>query len=181
MIDLVERILHLDAALDDAAIPHAFGGALALAWCTHQARGTIDIDVNVFVGTDRTNAVINALPAGVAVTDDNLADIDRDGQTRLWWDRVPVDVFFNTTEFHVEAARRARREMFAGRLVPFLGCDDLAVFKAFFDRPKDWVDLDEMHQAQSLDIARVLGVLVTYLGADDHRVARLQRLTAPPG
>ena len=42
------------SALDDARIPHAFGGALALAWCTQRARGTIDIDVNVFVDRSRT-------------------------------------------------------------------------------------------------------------------------------
>jgi hypothetical protein len=177
MIDLVDRIIRLDSALDDAAIPHAFGGALALAWCTRQARGTIDIDVNLFVDVEHSSTVLDALPAGVTVTDDNIAEIDRDGQTRLWWDRVPVDVFFNTTPFHAAAALRARRETFAGRPVPFLGCSDLAVFKAFVDRPRDWVDLAEMHQADSLDLAHVIGVLTTYLGADDPRIARLQSLT----
>ena len=31
---LTERIVALHAALDTAGVPHAFGGALALAWCT---------------------------------------------------------------------------------------------------------------------------------------------------
>jgi len=37
-------------ALDDADVPHAFGGALALAWCTQRARGTIDIDLATLPG-----------------------------------------------------------------------------------------------------------------------------------
>ena len=178
MIDLVGRIIELDQRLTEGDIPHAFGGALALAWCTQQARGTIDIDVNVFLPADTFDRVETALPDGVEITDRNRREIADDGQTRLWWDRVPVDIFFNTTRFHDDAAGRARREEFAGRQVPFLSCSDVAVFKAFFDRPKDWVDLAEMHAAGSLDVERIVGVLAIYLGPDDPRVARLVTLTA---
>ena len=168
------RAIH--RALDDAAIPHAFGGALALAWCTERARGTIDIDVNVFVGTDQTAAVLSALPRGVKHTADDQRTIERDGQQRLWWGATPVDVFLNTTEFHDQAASRARWEDFDGELLPFLACPDLAVFKAFFSRTKDWADLEEMQAAGTLDVDRVIGVLVRYLGADDERVERLRAL-----
>jgi hypothetical protein len=175
-VDLVARILELDEALTEAGIPHAFGGALALAWCTRRARGTIDIDVNLFVDIASADHVYAALPDGIVVDDDNRAEIARDGQTRLWWDRTPVDVFFNTTDFHEAAARRARFESFAGREVPFLSCPDLAVFKTFFDRTKDWADLEEMAAADTLDVETVLGVLVHYLGGDDPRVERLRAL-----
>lgn len=180
MIDLVARIVELDERLADADIPHAFGGALALAWCTQQARGTIDIDVNVFLPADDLDRVEAALPAEIEITRPQRSEIATDGQTRLWWGEVPVDVFFNTTGFHRRAAGRARVEEFAGRNVPFLDCSDLAVFKAFFDRPKDWVDLTEMHEAGSLDVERVVGVLATYLGADDPRIGRLLELTRDP-
>ena len=50
------------------------------------------------------------------------------------------------------------------------------MFKAFFDRTKDWADLEEMAMAGTLEVAPVLAVLVEYLGADDHRVARLAGL-----
>ena len=60
--------------------------------------------------------------------------------------------------------------------MPFLSCGDLAVFKAFFNRTKDWADLEEMAAAGTLDLDRVLGVLVRYLGADDERVDRLTAL-----
>jgi hypothetical protein len=173
---LPEKIVELDRALDDARLPHAFGGALALAWCTQRARGTIDLDCNVFVGVERAHDVVAAMPVGVRHTDEDLDQLVRDGQTRLWWDGTPVDLFLDTTEFHARAAGRARRHSFAGRDVPFLSCSDLAVFKAFFDRTKDWADLEEMLAAGALDVDRVLGVLVRYLGADDHRVARLRGL-----
>ena len=178
-MDLIARILELDQALKTADVPHAFGGALALAWCTRRARGTIDIDVNLFVGIDSAADVYAALPPGVMVDDANRAEIERDGQTRLWWDRTPVDIFFNTTDFHASMARRARVESFAGRDVPFLACADLAVFKAFFDRTKDWADLEEMAAAGTLDIEGVLGVLVRYLGGDDPRIGRIRSLDAP--
>lgn len=177
MTSLVSRIVELHRALERAALPHAFGGALALAWCTERARGTIDIDVNVFVPHTDAPRALEVLPAGITVTDANLEQLARDGQTRLWWDTTPVDVFFNTTTFHAAAARRARRQRFADEDVPFLSCRDLAVFKAFFDRTKDWADLEEMAAAGALDVEAVLGTLVHHLGGDDHRVARLRALS----
>jgi len=175
-LGLPERIVEIHLALDAADIPPALGAALALAWCTQRARGTIDIDLNLFVTPEHADDVLDALPDGVAVTDDDRRLIARDGQVRLWWDRTPVDVFFNTTPFHEEVATRARREPFLGHDVPFLDCADLAVFKAFFDRTKDWADLEEMAEAGTLDLAAVLGPLVLHLGGDDPRVERLRRL-----
>lgn len=176
MTGIPEKMRAIHRALDEAALPHAFGGALALAWCTERARGTIDIDLNVFVGTEQTAAVLAALPGDIAWTDHDAVLVARDGQRRLWWDRTPVDLFLNTTEFHERAAARARWEDFDGDSLPFLACSDLAVFKAFFDRTKDWADLEEMHAAGTLDLDLVTGVLVRHLGADDPRIAKLQAL-----
>ncbi len=176
MSTLVDKILAIHGALDETRIPHAFGGALALAWCTHRARGTIDIDVNVFVDRSRAVELLEALPGGVNWSDDDRARIERDGQVRLWWDETPVDVFVNTTDFHEHLAEHCRREPFGGSEVPFLGCTDLAVFKAFFDRTKDWADLEEMAAAGTLDVDRVAGILSHYLGATDPRIDRLRAL-----
>lgn len=175
-MNLIDRITGLHTHLSAAGIAHAFGGALALAWCTERARGTIDIDINVFVDARKAELVYSALPHEITVSDSDRENITRDGQTRLWWADTPVDVFFNTTQFHVEAASRARFEDFAGASVPFLACRDLAVFKAFFNRTKDWADLEEMSVAGSLDKQMVLGVLADYLGADDERIERLRSL-----
>lgn len=175
-MDLPERIVALHLALSPRGIPHAFGGALALAWCTQQARGTIDIDLNVFVPPEDLDQVLDALPNGIEWSDTDTQAIRRDGQVRLWWGRTPLDLFFSTTEFHDRAVTRVRREPFLGHQLPFLACTDLAVFKAFFNRTRDWADLEEMAEAGTLDVAGVAGVLIEYLGPDDHRLARLQSL-----
>jgi hypothetical protein len=170
------KMLTIHHRLVAAGLDHAFGGALALAWCTQQARGTIDVDVNIFVSPDRVAEVLAALPSGVTVSDEDMARLERDGQTRLRWASTPVDVFLSTTDFHEAAATRIRSEPFAGESLPFLACEDLAVFKAFFNRTRDWADLEAMHDAGSLDVAAVAGVLARYLGADDDRIARLLAL-----
>jgi hypothetical protein len=178
MSTIVRRIVALHRALEKVDLPHAFGGALALAWCTQQARGTIDIDVNVFVGATETHRVVAALPRGVACSDSQLATLERDGQVRLFWERTPVDLFLDTTPYHREVALRVRRERFGGTEIPFLSCLDIAVFKAFFARTKDWADLEEMHAAATLDVPSVIAILVEYLGADDERVRKLEAIRA---
>src|SRR4051812_41979812 len=156
---LPEKMLAIHERLRTAGIEHAFGGALALAWCTQQARGTIDIDVNLFADIAAAPNVLRALPKAVKWAQHDLDRIERDGQVRLWWHTTPVDVFFDTTEFHRTVAGRVRWELFAGTSLPFLSCADLAVFKAFFNRTKDWADLEEMRDAGTLDLDRVTGVL----------------------
>jgi len=173
---LPKKMLTIHEHLRGAGLRHAFGGALALAWCTQQARGTIDVDVNVFVGPERTDEALAALPRGVVATTDDRARLLRDGQARLWWDTTPVDLFLNTTDFHDALSTRVRWEPFAGVDLPFLACEDLAVFKAFFNRTKDWADLEAMREAGTLDVQAVVGVLATFLGNDDDRIGRLLSL-----
>jgi hypothetical protein len=178
-VNLPEKIVALHRALDREGIPHAFGGALALAWCTQQARGTVDIDLNLFVEPAQVEHALAALPAGVTWSSADVGRIQRDGQARLWWDQTPVDVFFNTTPFHARVAERTRFEPFLDKRLPFLSCRDVAVFKAFFNRTRDWADLEAMAEAGALDVEAVLGVLVHYLGGTDERIERLRTL-APP-
>jgi hypothetical protein len=173
---LAKKIVAVHRALAAAELPHAFGGALALAWCTQRARGTIDIDVNVFVGSARTQDVFAALPDGIEADDRQRRALERDGQVRLWWGETPVDVFLDTTPFHLTVVDRRRWERFAGEEIPFLSCHDIAVFKAFFNRARDWADLEDMRAAGTLDIGRVMAALVEYLGVEDERVRRLDAM-----
>lgn len=176
MSSLAEKIIAIHKALATDAIPHAFGGALALAWCTRRARGTVDIDINIFVDASRSEEVFNTLPCAIVWQARDLKAVNKDGQVRLWWDNTPVDIFLNTTDFHKQASERLRWESFAGTDVPFLSCRDLAVFKAFFNRSRDWADLEEMQAAGTLNIDHVLGPLVRFLGGDDERIERLRAL-----
>jgi hypothetical protein len=176
MDDLVGKILALHERLRQLTIPHAFGGALALAWCTERARGTIDIDVNLLIPASDWQNALKALPDDVKVTKKDRELLKRDGQVRVWWGKTPLDLFLNSTDFHDGIAERIRWETFAGQSLPFLSCFDLAVFKAFFNRTKDWADLEEMARAGTLDKERVQATLIGYLGADDERVEKLTTL-----
>lgn len=175
-LGIPEKMALLHEALDTAGLPHAFGGALALAWCVREVRATMDIDVNVFVPATRLDELLAALPSDVTVTEETVAALRGDGQARLPWGRHPLDVFLNTTAFHEDAARRVHLEPLGDVDLPFLACRDLAVFKAFFDRSRDWVDLEAMAAAGALDVAAVCGVLVEHLGADDPRIGRVRAL-----
>ena len=175
-MNLLRKLVAVHSALKSAELPHAFGGALALAWCTEAARATIDIDVNLFVDTQQAQRVFSALPDGVATPATALAMLKRDTQVRLWWESTPVDIFLNSTPFHAQVSQRVQWEELAGERLPFLCCSDLAVFKAFFNRTKDWADLEEMHAAGTLNVRSVREVLSDYLGADDERVERLNSL-----
>ena len=179
MTSIVDKILVISAALEGERVPYAFGGALALAFCTERARGTIDIDVNVFVVPDQAERVLRSLCPPVSRSDGDQVILERDGQIRLWWEQTPVDLFLDTTDFHLQVAERRQFHDFGGRQIPFLGCSDLAVFKAFFNRTKDWADLEEMIAIGALNVDQTIGVLVRYLGEDDHRVERLRLLAVP--
>ena len=173
---LPEMMLAIHRRLRRAGIDHAFGGALARGWCTEQARGTVDVDLNVFLGPEGTDEALAALPRDVVATPDDRILLVSEGQARLWWDTTPIDLFLNTTDFHDGLAGRVRWEPFGGIELPFLSCTDLAVFKAFFNRTRDWADLEAMRDGGTLDVPIVAGVLATYLGGDDERIARLLAL-----
>ncbi len=178
MADLAQKIVEVHRHLSAADLPHAFGGALALAWCTERARGTIDIDINVFVDVDAWERVFAALPEGVKATRGDEKILRKEGQVRVWWQKTPLDLFLNTTAYHREVAGRIRWEQFVGETIPFIACVDVAVFKAFFNRTRDWADIEEMHAAGTLDTARVIQIIGEYLGSDDERIASLRKFSA---
>ena len=172
-LSLPERILALEGAL--VAVPHAFGGALALAYYA-EPRATIDIDLNVFVHADHFPDVARPLvELGVAADDPQaISSVARDGQARVMWDQTPIDLFFAYDPFH-DAAGAARRTVpFADSSIPILSPEHLIVCKVVFDRPKDWVDIDAMLNAGvALDVAEVLRWVGRIAGDDDPRYARI--------
>ena len=174
---LVEKIDAIHRALTEANLPHAFGGALALAWCVGEPRATIDVDVNVFIAEADAGLLRGALPAAVTLTASDIARLTTEGQLRAWWDDTPVDLFLNSTPLHESAADRAQWQVFGRTRMPFLSCLDTAIFKAFFNRTKDWSDLEEMHKAGKLDSEAVRAVLVDALGEVDERIQTLDRLS----
>lgn len=172
-MNLPDRLVTLHHALKRKGLPHAFGGAIALAYCTLDPRGTSDIDVNLFVPSADPAQALRALPPQIAQPEGTQERIVRDGQIRLWWDDTPIDLFFDYAPVHAQAARHARTVPFAETEIPVLGPVELAVFKAMFDRTRDWADIEAMVAAASVDVDAVRGSLGAMLGPDDPRFERL--------
>jgi hypothetical protein len=175
---LVEKVLALSEALTAAGVDHAFGGAIALAYCTEDPRGTRDVDVNAFVPASEPQSVLAALPPGVTVPPGTADAIRRDGQVRLWWDDTPLDLFLDYAPLHAQAARGSRDVPFAGQQIRVLGPVELVLFKALFDRPKDWVDIATVVDAHAVEHGPVRDGLVMLLGDDDPRVERWDALAS---
>jgi hypothetical protein len=173
---LASRLLEIHDALSTAGLNHAFGGAIALAYCTEEPRGTRDLDLNVFVAPQLAKDVFAALPEGVARSEQELARAEADGQIRLWWQDTPIDIFLNVHPFHDEVAKGVREVPFSGRLVPVVGCTALAVFKALLSRTKDWADIEEMVAMGELNVADALAWVTQIVGAESPAVTRLTAL-----
>ena len=174
---LPERIVAIHRALAKAGIPHAFGGAIALAYATLDPRGTSDVDVNIFTPASEPERALAALPDGIEQPPGTAETIAREGQIRLWWDETPIDLFFDYVPLHDEAARHRRRVPFEGEQIPILGPVELAVFKVMFDRTRDWADLEAMAETGTLDVGAVRAAVEQLVGRDDSRLARLDALT----
>jgi hypothetical protein len=181
---LDEQIVALERAFTEAGIPHAFGGAQALAYYG-SVRGTHDIDVNVFLPAaeaERVFAVLGAL--GAAVENPGLrALVARDGQVRVRWDATPVDLFFAYDPLHQSSMQRRRRVDFYGDPIHILSAEDLLTYKATFDRDKDWRDIATIVYAcdEPLDYDYVRHWLARIDGPDGRRLARLERVVASRG
>ena len=173
MLTLAERVLAIDDAL--SGIPHAFGGALALAYYA-EPRATIDIDLNVFVPPARFSEVANTIARLGAGADDPAiaAIVERDGQVRVMWDDTPVDLFFSYDAFHDAAAAARHSVPFGDRTIPILAADHLIICKVVYNRPKHWVDIDSMLVAQAeIDAAVVLRWVARIVGDEDPRYNRI--------
>jgi len=182
MSELVDKLFAIHEALERESLPHAFGGALALAYCVEEPRGTRDLDVNIFCDSADAGKVLAALPAGVESGPDQVAAVERDGQTRLFWDGAPVDVFLNNIPLHEEVAGAVVWVWLEDRKVPMLDCASLVVFKSFFDRTKDWADIEAIAIATPEDVEAAAQTVATLVGEDDPAHRGLQDVLAksPP-
>ena len=170
---LAQKLVELHRALARARLPHAFGGAIALAYLTRDPRGTNDIDVNIFIPAEEAGRALAALPESVDQPAGTAETIARDGQIRLWWKKTPLDLFFNYAPVHDEAAVNRRTVPFEGIKIPVLGPVELAVFKIMFDRTRDWADLEAMAERGTLDFGAVRKALRGLVDASDQRLTRL--------
>ncbi len=177
---IIDLVLALHARLEEADLPHGFGGALALAYLT-EPRGTVDVDVNVFAPVDDVDQVLAELvPLGLEPEAPRDTWMPAAGlRLRRPGDRFPVDVFLSLDDAYREIQRRVVHRPFGrgGEELPFLSAEDLVVFKLSFGRDKDWVDLRAIARDTPLDLAYVERQLLALRGPRMHpRLARIRQL-----
>ncbi len=176
---IVNRVLDVHRLFVEAGQPHAFGGALALAYVI-EPRGTIDVDVNVFLPFERANEVATLLTTLGLTPTLPIADVNPIAGIRFvhLTDPVPVDVFLSVDERYRETQNRVRHHPFGpdATILPFLLPEDLTVFKLSIGRDKDWVDLRQIAAAEpNLNLEYVEEQLLTLRGPSMHpRLARFR-------
>lgn len=165
----IEKLFKVARALESAEIPYAMGGAVSYIFYA-EPRTTIDIDVNIFVTEADTERVVECLAqVGVVAGDRQRDELRRTGQARLLLDGTFVDLFFPVHDFHSSCARRARRVQLDGGTIMVLSAEDLVVFKTLFNRPRDWIDIEQvlLTQASQFDVAYTLHWIDAMVGPDD--------------
>jgi len=179
-----EKIIALTRAFEAAGIPYALGGATALLYWG-EPRGTVDIDINIFLPVSEGSRTFDVVARLGVVFDHDAAGrelVERE-QVRIDWDGTFVDLFFATDPLHESCRERAVRVEFLGNEVSVLTAEDLVVFKTVYDRRKDWPDIEQILavQGSGFDLAYVRRWLERILGPDDSRIARLEALAKEYG
>jgi len=177
--DAVSVARRLADALERRGVPYAIGGAIAYGYFG-AARGTQDVDINLFVSPDEAGPALEALvAAGVRL--DPAAAIQRGherGDAIGYYGLMRVDLFFNAIELHEKASTRTRTVSLMGRPAKILSPEDMVILKLFFNRGKDWVDIERLvaRQGENLDREEVRKWLVDGVGEQDARVREWDEL-----
>lgn len=168
------KIAAVHRLLEEAEVPHAFGGAIALSFYA-EPRETKDIDVNVFVPIGRWPEVRDALaPLRIDVKTDE-DELQTEAQVTLAWNENPLHLFFSQDALHEEMERKARSVSLAGTTIPLVALEHLVIRKALLDRPKDWLDIEQIFIATStFDLQEVESWIEQMAGANDPRLAKLR-------
>ena len=177
-MEFVDRVVTLHQALVEAGVEHAFGGALSLAYHA-TPRGTVEIDLNVFLPPTQSDSIIQELRVlGISSPPKSSGQIPTAG-LRCPWDDTHVDLFLSyDVAFFTSVQSRVERHAFEDsdhRLhdLPFLSAEDLCVFKITFNRQKDWADIEAMLGAAPLDEDYVQEWLLHLRG--EHEWPRIRR------
>lgn len=186
MIDPYEvfnRAIDVHRRLLAAGIDNAIGGALALGYHVDDPRGTQDIDVNVSIPADRAREALAVLPPDVPWDETTVERIEQDDQVRIMWPvpddlPIPLDLFFAVHDLHDVARTRTVEVPMHEATVRVLSATDLTIFKALFNRSKDWPDIEAMLDAHdaTVDLDEAIRWLTEIVGSADPRTQRLRDL-----
>lgn len=179
MRTLSDLVVAVHDVFDAHHIPHGFGGALALGYVI-EPRGTVDVDVCVFLPDTEIGRVDDALATmrlerstdgGPPVAGERYASAEHP---------FVVDVFPAVDERYDRIRSRLVTHPFGIDPVdlPFLSPEDIVVFKLSFGRTRDWRDLTMVGEAGvALDLDYIEEQLIGLRGPTMYpRLARLRAL-----
>jgi hypothetical protein len=178
-IDALAIACRLAGSLDAAGQEYALGGAIALGF-SGVPRGTLDVDVTLFMPPDRPAECVWLLQdLGCEV--DSVAAIQsfrEHGFARLRYESIALDVFLPAIPFYAAARRRRRHVPVGQQSIWVWDAETLAVFKMMFFRLKDLADIEQLLlvAGAAFDRPWVREQIVQLYGERDPRVARWDEL-----
>jgi hypothetical protein len=166
--------------LENRGLDYALGGAIALGYWG-APRGTIDVDVTIYVPIDRPMdcaRLLGELGCDLSARD-AAASLGEHGFCRVSLAGVRVDVFLPLVPFYEAARGRRRRVELADQPVMVWDAESLAVFKMMFFRRKDLADVEQILRAQGARFDRlwVREQLAGMYGPRDPRLSQWDELT----
>jgi hypothetical protein len=171
----------LAARLEAAGCEYALGGAIALGFWA-EARGTLDVDVTLYLPLDDSSGCMQLLERiGCEFDRDKAHDLLKQHsfcQVNLLG--IRADVFLPMSSFY-EAAKARRREVPIGNRRAYIwDAETLCVFKMMFFRQKDLIDIQSILRSQgsALDRNWIEKSLLDLYGTRDPRITRWRELTA---
>lgn len=160
MTALIQAAADLQAVCDAHQWRYCFIGGLAvLRW--GEPRETVDVDLSLLTGFTDEARYIAVLTGRFASRREDAAEFARTSRVLLL--RAPsgvgLDIALGGLPFEESAVSRSSLFRFPSD-VPLRTCsaEDLIVFKAFADRPKDWMDVEGIiiRQSGHLDWSYIL-------------------------
>jgi hypothetical protein len=101
-------------------------------------------------------------------------------QVRIEWAGTPIGLFFAYDPFHDSCRHRTVFVEFLTTIIPILSAEDIAIFKALYNRAKDWLDIEQLlaTQAGAFDASYVRRWIGGMLPDTDPARTRLEALMA---
>lgn len=127
--------------------------------------------------------MLELLPDAVPWNDATVKRVERDDQIRLMWpvegeSDLPLDLFFMADELHDVVRGRTETVTMMDAPIQILSATDLTIFKALFNRSKDWPDIQSMLDAHdsTVDLDEAIRWVASVVGDADPRTEKLRRL-----
>ncbi len=171
----------LSARLEAAGCDFSLGGAIALGFWA-EARGTLDVDVTLYLPLDDSAGCTQLLEKIGCEFDRRRASdmLNEHGYCQVQLLGIRLDVFLPMSSFYESAKARRRQVPIGSRRAYIWDAETLCVFKMMFFRQKDFVDIQSIMRSQgaSLDREWIDKSLLELYGHRDPRITRWRELAS---